>query len=252
MSASLVTNAILDTAGVQYDIDKLIYLGSPVSVFHYIFLTRKEAGLNSLEKLRSAPGVRIGGQEVGHDVYITARLFAYLMALKDPRFVTGYGGPEMDIALMSGEIDARATTPETLSQRNADWIEKGLTDLHAIVEIPKGAKAARFERLPELEDFAGTDKERKLLMMYRAFRLVGTPYVLPPGTPKPQVQILQEAMRKAYRDPGFHKEFKKLAGFDASPLMPEEQEKVIRQLPRDREIVELFKKLSGPDPLPAR
>jgi hypothetical protein len=174
------------------------------------------------------------------------------MALKDPRFVTGYGGPEMDIALMSGEIDARATTPETLSQRNVDWIEKGLTDLHAIIEIPKGAKAARFERLPELEDFAGSDKERKLLMMYRAFRLVGTPYVLPPGTPKPQVQILQEAMRKAYKDPDFHKEFKKLAGFDASPLMPEEQEKVIRQLPRDKETVELFKKLSGPDPMPVR
>ena len=34
--------------------------------------------------------------------------------------------------------------------------------------------------------------------------------------------------------------------------MPEEQEKAIRELPRDREVVELFKKLSGPDPLPAR
>jgi hypothetical protein len=188
----------------------------------------------------------------GHDVYISGRLFAYLMALKDPKFVTGYGGPEMDIALMRGEIDARATTPETLSQRNVDWIEKGLTDLHAIVEIPKGAKVPRFARLPELEDFASSEKERKLLMMYRAFRLVGTPYIFPPGTPKPQVQILQEAMRKAFRDSGFHKEFKNLAGFDASPLMPEEQEKVIRQLPRDREIVELFNKLSGPDPLPAR
>jgi hypothetical protein len=33
MSASPVTNAILDNGGVQYDIDKLIYLGSPVSVF---------------------------------------------------------------------------------------------------------------------------------------------------------------------------------------------------------------------------
>ena len=42
MSASLVTNAILDTGGVQYDMDKFIYLGSPVSVFHYVFLTRKE------------------------------------------------------------------------------------------------------------------------------------------------------------------------------------------------------------------
>jgi hypothetical protein len=198
MSASLVTNAILATAGVQYDMDKFIYLGSPVSVFHYIFITRKEAGLNSLEKLRAAAEVRIGGQEVGHDVYISGRLFAYLLGLKEPKFVLGYGGPEMDIALMHGEIDARATTPETLTQRNAEWIEKGLVDLHTIVEIPKGKKAAGFERLRELEDFANSEKERKLLMMYRAFRLVGTAYILPPGTPKPQVQILQEAMRKAY------------------------------------------------------
>ena len=121
-----------------------------------------------------------------------------------------------------------------------------------IVEIPKGKKAAGFERLRELEEFANSDKERKLLMMYRAFRLVGTPYILPPGTPKPQVHILQEAMRKAYKDPDFHKDFKKLAGFDTSPLMPEEQEKVIRDLPRDKETIELFKKLSGPDPMPVR
>ena len=103
MSASLVTNAILDTVGVSYDLDKLIYLGSPVSIFHYIFLTWKEAGLNTLDKLRAASGVRIGGQEVGHDVYISARVFAYLMALKEPKFVLGYGGPEMDIALERGE-----------------------------------------------------------------------------------------------------------------------------------------------------
>ena len=252
MSASLVTNAILDTGGVQYDLDKLIYLGSPVSVFHYVFITRKEAGLNSLDKLRSAPGVRIGGQEVGHDVYISARVFAYLMALKDPKFVTGYGGPEMDIALMRGEIDARAASSETLTTRNAEWIEKKLVDLHAIVEVPKGNKPTAFARLPEMEDFTASDKERKLVTMYRTFRLVGTPYILPPGTPKAQVQILREAMRKAYQDPEFHKEFKKLSGFEASPIMPEEMEKAIRELPRDPEIVELFKKLAGGDPLPSR
>lgn len=252
MSASLVTNAILDTGGVQYDIDKLIYLGSPVSVFHYIFLTRKEAGLNSLEKLRATPGVRIGAQEVGHDVYITARLFAYLLNLKDPRFVTGYSGPEIDIALARGELDARANALETLGQRNAEWTDKGLLDLHSIVETPKGNRPDGFSRLPEIESFAKSDKERQLLMMYRAFRLVGTPYILAPGTPKLQVQILQDAMRKALKDPDFHREFKKLSGFDASPLMPEEQDKAIRELPRDREVVELFRKLSGPDPMPAR
>ncbi|HET7004895.1 MAG TPA: hypothetical protein VFK65_05340 [Candidatus Binatia bacterium] len=252
MSSSLVTNAILDTSGVQYDIDKLIYLGSPVSVFHYVFLTRKEAGLNSLEKLRAATGVRIGAQEVGHDIYITGRLFAYLMSLKEPRFVTGYGGPEIDIALARGELDGRANAAETLSQRNSEEMKKGLLDLHALVEIPKGKRPDGFERMPEIESFAKSDTERKLLTMYRAFRLVGTPYVLAPGTPKLQVQILQDAMRKAFKDPDFHREFKKLSGFDASPLMPEEQEKAIRELPRDRDVVELFKKLSGPDPLPAR
>jgi hypothetical protein len=34
--------------------------------------------------------------------------------------------------------------------------------------------------------------------------------------------------------------------------MPEEQEKVVRELPRDPTVVELFKKLSGGDPLPVR
>jgi hypothetical protein len=34
--------------------------------------------------------------------------------------------------------------------------------------------------------------------------------------------------------------------------MPEEMEKVIRELPRDRETVELFRKLAGGDLLPSR
>jgi len=44
--------------------------------------------------------------------------------LKEPKFVLGYGGPEMDIALERGEIDARATSSESLTTRNAEWIEK--------------------------------------------------------------------------------------------------------------------------------
>jgi tripartite-type tricarboxylate transporter receptor subunit TctC len=252
MSSSLVTNAILDTAGVQYDIDKLIYLGSPVSVFHYVFLTRREAGLSTLEKLRTATGVRIGAQEVGHDIYITGRLFAYLLNLKEPRFVTGYGGPEIDLALERRELDGRANALETLTQRNAAEMKKGLLDLHALVEIPKGNRPDGFAGVPEIESFAKSEIERKLLAMYRAFRLVGTPYVLAPGTPKAQVQILTEAFRKALQDPEFHRDFKKLSGFEASPLMPEAQDKEIRELPRDRDVVELFKKLSGPDPLPVR
>jgi hypothetical protein len=64
--------------------------------------------------------------------------------------------------------------------------------------------------------------------------------------------MLQEAVRKTFRDPEFFKDHKKLTGLEAEPQMPEELEQTIRDMPRDPEAVEMFKKLIGPDPLPAR
>jgi uncharacterized FlaG/YvyC family protein len=59
-------------------------------------------------------------------------------------------------------------------------------------------------------------------------------------------------MRKTFEDPAFHADFRKLSGEQATPILSEEQEKVIREIPRESEIIELFKKISGDAPLPAR
>jgi len=166
--------------------------------------------------------------------------------------VVGYSGPEIDLALQRGEVDARINNADTLLQRNRDWLSKGFVEVHAIMEVPKGVKHSDFARLPEVEEFARSERERKVLGMLRAFRQVGSPYILPPGTPKEQVKILREAMVKVFNDAEFHKEYKKLTGDEATPLIPEEMEKAIRELPRDREIVELFKKIAGGGPLPPR
>src|SRR5262245_52698570 len=66
----ILASAILGESGVLYDIDKFMFLGSTESESHYSFLTRREAGWDSLEKLRSATGVRIGYHAVGHPIYI--------------------------------------------------------------------------------------------------------------------------------------------------------------------------------------
>lgn len=252
MGAALVANAVLGEPGVQYDIDKFIYLGTPDSAQHYILITHRDAGLNSVEKLRTAPGVRIGAQSVGHPVYITGRVFAYFIGMNDPKFVTGYTGPQIDIAIMRREIDARVTTGETMLVRSREWLEKGTVDILAGIEIPKGKKNQRFAAVPELESFAKNDREKKVVEMFRAFRLAGQNFFLPPGTPKDRVQILQEAMRKTLSDPEFEKEYERLAGDTPTPLNADALEKVIRELPRDPSVVELFNKLAGADPLPAR
>jgi len=251
-SSSVVGLNILGETGVKYDINKFLYLGSPDTSSHNVFYSRKEAGLSNLEKLRAATGIRVGARPVGHSAYISARFFAYFLGLKEPKFIPGYAAPELDLALVRGEVDARANTATSIWQRNPDWFEKGLMDFHAILEVPKGVKYPRFGHLPEIESFAKSEKEIKLLTLARIFRLTGSPYVLPPGTPKDRAEILQEAMRKSLNDPDFHREYQKIVGEEASPMMREELTKAIQETPRDPELIELFKAFSGPAPLPPR
>ena len=254
MSTPFVMHPILGESGVAYDIDKVSYLGTSYSGGYHVFFTRRESGLDSLEKLRAASGLRIGSQSVGHLIYISGRMFAYLMGLKQPRFVTGYTSPELDVAIEQGEIDTRSTVADALLHEKPQWVDKGLMDFHGIIEIPKGRKHnhPRFTKLPDIESFARVDMDRKIVGLYRTFVGSGNPFILPPGTPKDRVLPLQEAMRKTYRDAEFFKEYTKLTGLKAEPQMPEELEQTIRDMPRDREAVELFKKLTGPDPLPQR
>jgi hypothetical protein len=250
--SGMVSSAILGEPGVQYDLDKFIYLGSPNSASHYVFFTNKKLGLGSLEKLGAHSGLRIGAQTVGHPIYYTGRLFAYLLGLKEPKFVVGYSSPELDMAMLRDELDAVSGVASSLVKQNPEFLDKGLMDFHAIVEIPRGDKHPRFAQLPELESFVKAEKERKLLALHRTFRLAGSPFVLPPGTPKERAEILREAMRRTFTDREFLSEYMKLTGEEASPLLPAAHEKAIRELPRDPEIVEFYKMLGGTQALPPR
>jgi tripartite-type tricarboxylate transporter receptor subunit TctC len=254
MSTPFVMHAVLGEKGVLYDLDKVSYLGTSYSGGYHVFMTRGAAGLSSLEKLRAASSLRIGAQSVGHLIYISGRMFTYLIGLQQPRFVTGYSSPELDVAVEQGEIDARSQVADSLLHEKPHWVEKGLMDFHAIIEIPKGRKHShpRFGKLPDVEAFAKSEIDRKVVAIYRTFVGSGNPFILPPGVPTERVQILQEAMRKTYRDPEFSKEYKKLTGLEAEPQLPEELEQTIKEMPRDPEAIDLFKKLIGPEPLPSR
>ena len=98
-AGAMIPGPILGLPGSNYDIDKFIYLGSTETGNPYVFFTRKATGIDSLEKLRSASGMRIGAHSVGHSVYVTARMFAYYLNFKEPKFVVGFTDPEMDVAM---------------------------------------------------------------------------------------------------------------------------------------------------------
>jgi len=76
--------------------------------------------------------------------------------------------------------------------------------------------------------------------------------LLAPGTPRERVEILREAMRRALKDQEFFQRFKTAMGVEATPMLPEEQQKMVKGMPRETEILELYKTLAGAGPLPPR
>ena len=252
IGAGLVVGPILSLPGSNYDLDKFIYLGSTDAGDPYIFYTKGELGFDTIAKLRGASGIRFGAHAVGHPVYVTARMSAYLLGLKEPKFVTGFTGPEIYIALNRGEVDAHATGAARFVIEQPEWIAKKSVHFHATLTVPKGRHHPTFAQVPELGSFAKSEAERKLLDMFRAFQYPRWPYIFPPGTPTDRVQIIREAMRKAFADPEFPAEFRKLMGDDPAPMGGEELERAIKELPREKEVVQLYQKLAGADPLPAR
>jgi tripartite-type tricarboxylate transporter receptor subunit TctC len=253
VSSSVVPYAVLGEPGVQYDLDKLNYLGATEHQLFYMFVTRKGAGINNLEKLRSTPGIRIGSAPVGHTGYLHSRAIAYLLDMKDPKIVPGYESTDLDVAFDRNEVDARVASTSTVSQH--ELLTKNLADFHVAIEVPRGHKDPRYAqlRLPDITSFVKSERERKLLTMMEGFRVVGTILMAPPGTPKDRLDILREAVRKTNADPKFAADYKKLTGGDdPTPLDPDTQAKFVRDIPRDPEIIELFKKFAGTASLPAR
>jgi hypothetical protein len=252
VSSGMLSSAILGSAGVKYQFEKFHYLGAADAGGHYVLYTRKEAGASNLEKLRAASGIRIGAQSVGHSNYNLGRLAAYLLPLKEARLVTGYASPEIDAAVLRGELDARFNQSHTIFQRFPEWYDKGIMDFHVVLEIPRGDKHPKFANLPELESFAKNERERQLVQLQRGFRLSGSPFILPPGVPRERVTLLQDAMTKVFKDPEFPAVFKKMVGDDAEIVFPAVMDKGIKELPRNPEVIDLLTKIAGPNPLPAR
>ena len=252
LAGGVVGLAIMGETGVQYDPDKFIYLGSPQHISHEALYTRATLGLDTLEKLRAKPAIRIGGQQIGQTAYTAGRLLGYFLDLKEPNFVVGYAGPELDIALMRGELDARANTPISALRRNPEWLDKGIMHWHAIIESPLGKKFPRLEHLPEISTFAKNNQEKRLLQLWRNMRAVGSPYVLPPGTPKEIVAMVKTAVSKIFNDPEFPAYYDKLTDQDASPLGADELARIVADIPRDKETLNLLKQFAGAGPLPRR
>jgi len=103
---------------------------------------------------------------------------------------------------------------------------------------------------PNLEQFADTALKRDVLRFHNASRPASGPYVVHSGIPETALNALQTAFNKTWNDSRFAGDYELMTGAPADPMTGKEIKQALQQIPKDPKVMELFKRLIGPGPLP--
>jgi tripartite-type tricarboxylate transporter receptor subunit TctC len=252
--SSVFSNSILGAQGVRYQLDDFVPLGSPLSGGPYTLIVRPDLKLDTIEKLKAQSGLRFAQRSVGHTMYLMDRMFAYVLELKDPKWVLGYGSNEVYMSVTRGETDMISNNLRTVLRETHDWLKEGYS-FPVIMKSTTGRGAEAVPGFPQnrptLDQFADTELKRATLRFHNATRPTGSPYFVPKGIPEPALKILRESFNRMLNDPQFAREFERLTSEEADPMTGEQIENVLREMPKDPRIAEVYKQLIGAGPLPA-
>ena len=179
--------------GIEFDATKFEFIGSPIKESRVCAFT-KASGITSVERwLASKTPVKVGGIGGGAPDDM-ARMLAATTALPI-QLVSGYKGTsEIRLAAESGELAGGCWTWDSIRSTWSKAIQSG----EAIVVLQALSKPhPDLANVPLAQSLAKTDEARQLLQagvqdpadFYR-------PYVAPPRTPKPRVDMLAPSIRR--------------------------------------------------------
>jgi tripartite-type tricarboxylate transporter receptor subunit TctC len=253
IGVSFYSAAILGTSGVRYRLEDFVSLGSAYSGGPRVLLIRSDLGLDTAEKVRAYKGLRFGNRSVGHATYVYDRLFAYMLDLKEPRWVLGYDSLEIGPAILRGEADTQVQSVHTLIRRNQDWLKSGFTfPVFAKDLTGKGLEAyPAFPRgIASLDRYGDTELKRAVMQFYYGSNPATSVFFAPSGIPGPALKDLTEAFNRVWADRQFAEEYDRITGEPAEAVTGEEIDRALRQISKDPKVTETYKQLMAAGPLP--
>jgi tripartite-type tricarboxylate transporter receptor subunit TctC len=253
IGGSVFSNAVLGSSGVRYKLDDFISLGSAYSGGPRTLLIRASLGLDTVEKVKAYKGLRFANRAVGHNTYVFDRVFSFILALNEPRWVLGYDSLEIGPAILRGEADAQVQSVHTLLRRNREWLKEGFTfpvfvkdvsgkGIEAYPEFPQGR--------PSLDQYADTQLKRGVLRFYYASNPGTSVFFVMKGIPDPALKALKEAFNRVWSDPRLPEEYERATGEPADPVTGEEIDRALEQIPKDPRVLTVYKQLIGAGAIP--
>lgn len=223
-SRSIPTMPLLAPAG-DFDGRKLTWLGS-MSGDTSLCLTGGSSAVKTWEDMLNKPSV-MGGQSVGADSDIYARLYKNVLGAKI-KLVSGYPGTtEITLAMMRGEVDGICGLSwGTIKVSHPDWYKD-----HAVHFLLQAAlkKNAELADVPFAMDVVKDNDKKQMLNLSFAPQAMGRPYAAPPDIPADRKAALTKAFDGALKDPELLAEAKK-ERVDIDPMTGHEIDALLAQL----------------------
>lgn len=224
-NGGLFFNQVMGQPGVEFDARKFEYIGATVKE-EVAFAFSKKSGITSMEQwISSGTPVKMGGVAPG--AFAPDNVIRVVKAaLGVPtQLVTGYKGTaDIRLAVESGELAGSAWGWASMK---STW-RKSLDSGEAVVVLQGVPKA--FPDLPKVPlaiQFAKTAEAQQLIEVgIHSPSIFARPFVLPPGTPREHVELLEKALAETLKDKEFLAEAEK-SKMDIEPVTSRELKQAV-------------------------
>ncbi len=219
------TMPLIQPAGVQFDANRLIWIGS-TNREPYVAFVWHTAPVQSLDALKSQELV-VGSTTPGTTM---SDFPAVTNAILGTRFrvVRGYEGtPQINHAIERGEIQGQGGIGwAAVKAQVPQWIAEKKIKVIAQYGLKRNSDLAD---VPAMLELAATEPDRQALAMLFARTEYGRPYFLPPDVPPARVAALRRAFDATMRDSAFVADAARLQ-LDIDPMTGEEVQALVAQL----------------------
>jgi tripartite-type tricarboxylate transporter receptor subunit TctC len=201
-----IVNPLLTGAGQgNYDPAKFIYIGSADSGTR-LCVTAVRSKIKTFGDAVAARTI-LGGSQPGSSTVDYGFLIKNTTRAQFD-VVSGYKNTaEVTLAMERGEVDGMCGWDwSSLRSQQPDYASK----LNLILQTALGTNAELAAiGVPDIVKFYRDDDSRKIAEFVLAQQIFGRPYLLPPGTPDAQIEVLRKAFDDVMRDDQFLADAKK-------------------------------------------
>jgi tripartite-type tricarboxylate transporter receptor subunit TctC len=216
---------LMGNKAARFEPEKFAWIGNMEESVAVCGISRA-SGIGNFDELRRKEAI-FGATGATGPLVKSAAAVKNLLGAK-VKIVSGYkGSASVKVAITRGEVAGICGLP--MSTIRSSWGDVyGSGEFRPIIQL-SGRKDSSLKGIPHVDDYAGSEDDKKVYGLIFGTQALGRIYLSPPGVPETRKKALRAALIAAMKDPQFLEDAKKTK-IDVTPMTGEEVEEFIARL----------------------